>query len=75
MTGFGKVRHSRLTLETGISDPRAASLRLTSLGVYASYAAHPLPRLHATYEELTEAYEALRRMVERGYLCFLDHAA
>jgi hypothetical protein len=21
MTGFGKVRHSRLTLETGISDP------------------------------------------------------
>lgn len=34
-----------------------------------------LARLRATYEELTEAYEALRRMVERGYLCFLDHAA
>jgi hypothetical protein len=33
-----------------------------------------LARLRKTYEELTAAYEALRRMVERGYLCFLDMA-
>lgn len=33
-----------------------------------------LARLRANYEELTAAYEALRRMVERGYLCFLDVA-
>lgn len=29
-----------------------------------------LARLRAAYEELTEAYEALRRMVERGYVEF-----
>lgn len=28
--------------------------------------------LRKTYEELSEAYEATRRMVERGYLCFLE---
>ena len=29
-----------------------------------------LSHMRATYEELTEAYEAMRRMVERGYLAF-----
>ena len=29
-----------------------------------------LARLRTAYEELTEAYEGLRRMVERGYLAF-----
>lgn len=29
-----------------------------------------LAHLRATFEELTEAYEALRRMVERGYVPF-----
>ena len=29
-----------------------------------------LARMRAAYEELTEAYEAMRRMVERGYLTF-----
>jgi hypothetical protein len=33
-----------------------------------------LAQLRATFEELTAAYDALRRMVERGYLCFLDVA-
>jgi hypothetical protein len=33
-----------------------------------------LAHLRTTYEELAAAYEALRRMVERGYLCFLDVA-
>ena len=29
-----------------------------------------LTALRAAYEELTEAYEAMRRMVERGYLAY-----
>ena len=29
-----------------------------------------LARMRAAYEELTEVYEAMRRMVERGYLTF-----
>lgn len=29
-----------------------------------------LERMRSAYEELTEAYEAMRRMVERGYLNF-----
>ena len=32
-----------------------------------------LGSLRAAYVELSEAYEAMRRMVERGYICFLDH--
>jgi len=35
-----------------------------------------LAQLRATYEELTEVYEAMRRMVERGYLhCSPNNAA
>ena len=29
-----------------------------------------LARMRASYEELTQAYEGMRRMVERGYLTF-----
>lgn len=32
-----------------------------------------LAHLRAAYEELSEAYNAIRRMVERGYLCYLSH--
>ena len=32
--------------------------------------AERLAQLRTNYEELTEAYEALRRMVERGYLAY-----
>jgi hypothetical protein len=31
-----------------------------------------LALLRRTYLELSESYEAMRRMVERGYLCYLD---
>jgi hypothetical protein len=31
-----------------------------------------LALLRSTFEELSEAYEATRRMVERGYLCYLE---
>ena len=34
-----------------------------------------LSRLRSAYEELTEAYEAMRRMVERGYLPYRTPAA
>ena len=30
--------------------------------------------LRGAYEELTEAYEAMRRMVERGYLSYRSEA-
>lgn len=33
-----------------------------------------LAHLRAAYEELTEAYEALRRLVERGYVAFKPRA-
>jgi hypothetical protein len=49
----------------------AAALALTESG--QSPTSSQIAQLHAlrrTYEELTEAYEALRRMVERGYLRF-----
>ena len=34
-----------------------------------------LRELRLAYEELTEAYDAMRRLVERGYLPFQDPAA
>ena len=34
-----------------------------------------LQRLRQTFEELTEAYDALRRLVERGYLTYAATAA
>ena len=33
-----------------------------------------LSALRSEYQELAEAYEAMRRMVERGYICYLDKA-
>jgi len=33
-----------------------------------------LSALRVAFQELSEAYDATRRMVERGYLCFLDRA-
>lgn len=37
--------------------------------------AERLAELRSNYEELTEAYEALRRMVERGYLAYRPASA
>ena len=45
------------------------ALRLAEQGhAVAAHAAERLAALRTTYEELSEAYEGLRRMVERGYL-------
>lgn len=47
----------------------AASIALTEKGeAPAPQEVAQLATLRSAYEELTEAYEALRRMVERGYL-------
>src|SRR6266852_2693752 len=41
MTGFGKVRHSRLTLETGISDPYRTTLQKSGLSARGTSASFP----------------------------------
>lgn len=47
----------------------AEALRLAEAGYQVGPAeARKLTDLRAAYEELSEAYEGLRRMVERGYL-------
>lgn len=47
----------------------AEALRLTEHGhAVAPHDAERLAALRQVYEELSEAYEGLRRMVERGYL-------
>ena len=47
----------------------AEALRLTETGVaVADPDVQRLAGMRAAYEELSEAYEGLRRMVERGYL-------
>ena len=47
----------------------AEALRLTEQGhAVATHDAERLAAMRTTYEELAEAYEGLRRMVERGYL-------
>jgi hypothetical protein len=60
----------------------AAHARATWVSTALRFAAQPagpgpedtarLAVLHATYVELTEAYEALRRIVERGYCPYLS---
>ena len=47
----------------------AEALRLAEAGLSVGPAeAQTLAGMRASYEELSEAYEGLRRMVERGYL-------
>lgn len=47
----------------------AEALKLTEAGVAISAQdAQRLAAMRAAYDELSEAYEGLRRMVERGYL-------
>ena len=47
----------------------AEALRMTASGrAVAAHEAAALAQLRVAFEELSEAYEGLRRMVERGYL-------
>lgn len=47
----------------------AEALALSGAPLSAQQTAH-LAGLRSAYEELAEAYEAMRRMVERGYLAY-----
>jgi hypothetical protein len=52
----------------------AEALKLTEAGVAVSAAdAQRLVSLRVAFEELSEAYEGLRRLVERGYLPYRSH--
>ena len=46
----------------------ALSMAETAGGALSAAQSAKLSALRTAYEELTEAYEALRRMVERGYI-------
>jgi hypothetical protein len=46
------------------------ALSLTTSGPPSAEQANQLALLRGAYEELTEAYEGLRRLVERGYIRF-----
>ncbi len=48
----------------------ALAISETSGGVLSAAQAAKLAALRNAYQELTEAYEALRRMVERGYIAY-----
>ena len=48
----------------------ALSMSETAGGALSAAQSAKLSALRTAYEELTEAYEALRRMVERGYVTY-----
>lgn len=48
----------------------ALALSETAGGVLSPAQAAKLAALRSTYEELSEAYDGLRRMVERGYVTY-----
>ncbi|HVY84812.1 MAG TPA: hypothetical protein VG943_06750 [Caulobacterales bacterium] len=53
----------------------AAAVEMTEKAASASPAdIARLAALRTAYEEMTQVYDAVRRMVERGYLCYLDIA-
>jgi hypothetical protein len=62
----------RLALATSTARARwvAQALVLAEKGDPSPVQAGQLAELRNAYEELAEAYEALRRMVERGYLSY-----
>lgn len=66
------ARVQRLALAAAQARGRwvAEAMRMADAGSVAPEQAQRLSALRRTYEELSEAYEALRRMVERGYLSF-----
>ncbi len=71
LAGVDAKKFERLALVTA-----QARARWVATGIATSESGHmltpdqmaELARLRLVYEELTEVYEAMRRMVERGYL-------
>ena len=64
------ARFQRLALAAANARARwvAAAITLSQKSEASPQDVAQLSALRVTYEELTEAYDALRRMVERGYL-------
>ena len=52
----------------------AAAVDVSTKAKPAAQDVAELAHLRAAYEELTEAYEAMRRLVERGYVAFKPKA-
>ena len=74
LKGVTAENFQRLALATA-----SARARWTAKALEASNGGRPTPAqiaelvdLRTAYEELSEAYEALRRMVERGYITYPD---
>lgn len=70
-TGLAKFQHLAIAAAGARASWIKEALSLATQG--QALAADQVARLSAlrtTYEELTEAYEAMRRMVERGYLAY-----
>jgi hypothetical protein len=71
LTGVDAKNFERVALATAQARARwvATGIAVTDAGRAPSpEQAEELARLRSVYEELTAVYEALRRMVERGYL-------
>jgi hypothetical protein len=71
VTGLARFQHLALAASAARARWVKEALGLAALGqsLSAEQTAQ-LTALRTAYEELTEAYEALRRMVERGYLTY-----
>jgi hypothetical protein len=71
LAGAGADSFQRLAVAAAVARSRwvAAALAATEAAAPPSAAVvDELARLRQAYEELTKVYEAMRRMVERGYL-------
>ncbi len=73
--GLGQATHENFQrLALAAAKARAlwvtSALEMTSVGVLPPEQARQLTMLRQAYEELSEAYEGLRRLVERGYITF-----
>ncbi len=67
------ARFQRLAIASATARARWVAAALTAADASQAPSTADIARLadqRAAYEELSEAYEALRRMVERGYLAF-----
>jgi long-subunit acyl-CoA synthetase (AMP-forming) len=66
------AKFQRMAIAAALARARWVSAALAASGTQPLTAEQTaqLTQLRSAYEELAEAYEALRRMVERGYLSF-----
>lgn len=72
LSATGIEQFQRLALATAGARARwvAEALAISGSAVPTAQQVARLAELRAAYNELSEAYEGLRRMIERGYLSF-----